>query len=86
MNAEWVIDNRAALKWSQSCKARGTALYIVYFKPGNVKKGKITFQPSLNKFVPPPPTPQKTVCKDIKKAVIVTTGLMAMGLKIKNII
>ena len=73
--------NGATLKWSWSCHNRGIAC-LTYHIPqvfAVLKPGKITLGWALRNLVL-----QRTVCKDSKKAVILTTGLMITRLKIKN--
>ena len=71
--------NKATLKWRWCCHTRGTALCILCLNLGMLKQGNITFGLVLSKLMT-----QRTICKDNKKAVIMTTRLMTTKLKIKN--
>ena len=73
--------NGASLKWSLCCHARGTPCVSQVSSPQNVTTGHSNLWPG-----PKPPVSLETVCKDNKKAVIMTNGVMATGSKIKNIV
>lgn len=64
----------ATLKCSQSCRATGPALHILYFKPGHVKTGQNNnLRAGPSKLISTPP--EKTVCRDNKRADITTAGV-----------
>lgn len=67
---------RVTLKWGQSCHPTGTALHI-YLMSQMLKQSKITFGLGLMQHVP-----QRTCCKDNKKAGSISTRLMKTRLKI----
>lgn len=73
--------NEVILLGSQSGRDRGSALHVLYLKPWHVKTAK-----SPPDWASDDTVSQRTVCKENKKAVIMTTGLMTTGLKTKNIV